>query len=107
MRVLSISPETFPIFYTALMQGGITTKEAKVAKRTVRKFKSVAVEEQDSQVGYKVNEVKTVKLEESEFEYLKKRFDRIQDWLPAVIEIVADVQEILENAKEDPQITPE
>lgn len=106
MRTLIVNEGTFSILYTAVMQGGIPTKDAKLARRVVRKFKAIAEKDEKSPTGLAYKEGGALKLEETEFDFLKQRFNQVNDWLPAVIETVADAADLLEGSVEDPQIVP-
>lgn len=100
MRKLHVSKETYPILLTALVQGGLATKDAKVAKRTLRAFKEAGTKDEKSPIGYILENEADIYLEEREFEFLKARFNAVTDWMAGVIEFVADAEELLETTPE-------
>lgn len=105
MRTLNF-PEDRLAGYTVLVatmsQGSYTTKEIKVAKRIRKKLHDLGERRAiEGHVSYHLSEPASVAFEEAEYEFLKKRFEAITDWVPGAVEAVAMALEILEEAKED------
>lgn len=107
MRTITFVPEQkveYSLLVSALYQsGGYKNKDLKVARRLKRKLEALGTKTEsggNTRIEMKAGEQKLV-LEEAEFSLLKERFESINDWHAAVVEIAANVLDILEDTKED------
>lgn len=83
--------------------GGYKSKELKIARRVKRKLEAIGdkfVSGDTARFELKPGEQK-LQLEEAEFNFLKERFESIQDWHASAVETAANVLDILEATKED------
>lgn len=99
----------YNVLMHTVLNRGYSTKEAKTARRLIRKMKAVGYEDTSQQFPMwalspqeqGAADYYTIALEEAEFRMLKTSFENQEGWLPKVIEAVGVVQDLLDECKEN------